>query len=189
MGSFGPREVILWRCAKAVITALFVYLPIHPYQANAQSLELMELRTAPVFAAAAREPTRSPFIGTWSYRSFHNNPDLSVPFNQLRFGTGALELAQPSFDTLTGSLGGTGWNLNPKGWVTYGTPTTIRFQGKGRIGGEEWVYDYMDFLSPNWPNGDGQRPAIVGTIVRTAAHSNGQAKAGYVASWIAVRQD
>ena len=177
------------RYAKVALAAFFVYFALAPLQANAQGFEPTELRSALVSATAAAEPTVSPFIGKWSYRSFHNNPDLSVSFNDLRFGAGTLELAQPSFDTLTGSLGGPDWNLNLQGWVSYGTPPTIRFQGKGEIGGEEWVYDYMGFLSPHWPNGDGQRPAIVGTIVRTVPHSNGQAKAGYVASWIAVRQD
>ena len=110
-----------------------------------------------------------------------------LPARARRAGT--LELAQPSFDTLTGSLGGPDWNLNLQGWVSYGTPLTIRFQGKGDIGGETWVYDYYGFLAPAWPNGEAQRPAIVGTIVRTVPHNNGQAKAGYVASWIAVRQD
>jgi len=34
----------------------------------------------------------SPFVGSWSYRSFQNNPDLAVPFNALRFGAGTLAL-------------------------------------------------------------------------------------------------
>ena len=62
------------------------------------------------------------------------------------------------------------------------------FQGSGEIGGELWIYDYHGFLAPSWPNGIDERPAIIGTIVRTIPHSNGQAKAGYVASWIAVKQ-
>lgn len=55
--------------------------------------------------------------------------------------------------------------------------------------GEEWVYDYLGYLVPVWPNGVDQRPAIVGSIVRTKPHSMGNAPAGYVAQWIAVKQD
>ena len=177
------------RYIKVGLAVLFASLALQPLPANTQGLEPLKLRSALVSEATAPGQMMSPFVGTWSYRSFHNDPDLSVPFNDLKFGAGTLELAQPSFDTLTGSLGGSGWNLDLQGWVSYGTPPTIRFQGKGKIGGEEWVYDYMGFLSPHWPNGDGQWPAIVGTIVRTVPHSNGQAKAGYVASWIAVQHD
>jgi hypothetical protein len=38
----------------------------------------------------------SPFAGSWSYRSFRNDPDLSKDFNDLRFGAGKLELTDQS---------------------------------------------------------------------------------------------
>ena len=129
----------------------------------------------------------SPFVGSWSYRSFHNFPDLNVEFNDLRFGAGTLVIEEPALGALTGTLGGAQWSLALTGRLTYGNPFTVRFQGAGDIGGEAWVYDYHGFLAPAWPNGIDQRPAIVGTIVRTIPH--GQAEAGYVVSWIAVRQD
>jgi len=131
----------------------------------------------------------APFSGSWTYRSFHNNPDLSSDFNNLRFGAGNLVITETTPGIISGSLGGTGWSLSLKGYATYGNPFSIRFQGQGDIGGETWVYDYHGFLSPHWPNGIDQRPAIVGTIVRTVPHSEGRSPAGYVASWIAVRQD
>ncbi len=130
----------------------------------------------------------NPIVGTWSYRSFLNNPDLSVEFNDLRFGAGTLVLEEPEFGRISGSLGGSGWSLSLQGWSSLGNPFTIRFQGSGDIGGERWVYDYLGFYAPMWPNGVEQRPAIVGTIVRTVPHSQGQAPAGFVASWYAVRQ-
>jgi hypothetical protein len=43
-------------------------------------------------------------------------------------------------------------------------------------------------LIPIWPNGVDQRPAIVGSVIRMVPHSNGQARAGYIASFIAVMQ-
>ena len=129
------------------------------------------------------------FAGKWTYRSFHNNPELDAEFNALEFGRAILDVQPEDPLGVAGSIGGSGWSLAIKGRVDFGSPPSIRFQGKGDIGGETWVYDYYGFLAPAWPNGDGQRPAIVGTIVRTVPHSNGQAEAGYVASWIAVRQD
>jgi hypothetical protein len=132
--------------------------------------------------------TISPFTGKWSYRSFLNNPDLSVEFNELRFGAGNLVLEEPQFGEVVGTLGGDGWSLDLKGWSSYGSPFEIRFQGSGIISEELWVYDYHGFLAPKWPNGNNQTAAILGTIVRTVPHSNGQAEAGYVASWIAVKR-
>jgi len=128
------------------------------------------------------------FVGIWSYRSFLNDPDLAAKFNELRFGAGRLTIEERSFGHMKGTLGGSGWSLGLRGWITYGDPSTIRFQGKGDIAGETWIYDYKGYLAPIWPNGVDQRPAILGGIVRTAPHSAGQATAGDVASWVAVRQ-
>jgi hypothetical protein len=130
----------------------------------------------------------SPFTGSWSYRSFRNDPDLSTEFNDLRFGAGTLTLATPEFGRLQGSLGGEGWSLDLTGGCSYGNPFALRFQGSGEIGGELWVYDYVGYLVPVWPDGVDQRPAITGSVVRTIPHSGGQATAGYVASFIAVKQ-
>lgn len=129
----------------------------------------------------------NPFTGSWTYRSFRNDPDLSQEFNALRFGAGTLELTAPEFGRLSGSLGGEGWYLDLAGGYTYGNPFALRFQGSGQIGGEPWVYDYVGYLAPIWPHGIDQRPAIAGSVIRTIAHSGGQAEAGYVASFIAVK--
>ena len=128
------------------------------------------------------------FVGTWSYRSLINDPDLSTEFNDLRFGMGTLVLTEPESGKVGGTLGGTGWSLALTGTVTPGDPTKVRFQGTGNIGGELWVYDYSGFVVPDWPIGVDQVDAIVGTIVRTEPHTGGAAEAGYVASWYAVRQ-
>jgi hypothetical protein len=71
----------------------------------------------------------------------------------------------------------------------------VRFQGKGLVNGEEWIYDYLGWLVPAWPNSTDrlQRPAIVGSVVRTVPHSGSApgsvSPAGVVASFYAVRQD
>jgi len=127
------------------------------------------------------------FSGVWSYRSLINNPELSLPFDDLRFGAGTLNLTEPESGKIGGSLGGTGWSLSLVGTATDGAPPTLRWQGRGMIGGEEWVYDYLGYLVPDWPYGVAQIDTIVGTIIRTAPHSNGQAPAGYTATFFAVR--
>lgn len=110
----------------------------------AQSKEADE---SPLYRAkAVSDSSLSPFEGTWSYRSFRSNPDLSVPFNDLRFGAGTLKFTHPKSDVVAGTLGGDGWELKLKGGTTYGNPATIRFQGKGVIGDEEWVYDYVVYI-------------------------------------------
>ena len=131
---------------------------------------------------------KSAFTGIWSYRSLLNNPDLTVEFSDLRFGLADLVLKEPAPGTVTGTIGGDGWSLVLNGWQANGSPNTVRFQGVGDIGGEKWIYDYLGYLSPHWLNGVDQVPAIVGTIVRSAPHSAGEARAGLVASWYAVKR-
>ena len=127
------------------------------------------------------------FPGVWTYRSLINDPDLSVAFDSLRFGAGTLTLTEPESGKIGGSLGGPGWSLSLDGTATGDTPSTLRWQGRGMIGGEEWVYDYLGYLVPDWPNGIAQIDTIVGSIIRTVPHSNGQAPAGYTATFFAVR--
>jgi len=144
--------------------------------------------------AESADPSTNPIVGSWTYRSFINNPDPNVSFDKLQFAVAQLTIDAADFGTLSGRLSFGADFLKLTGTITYGNPFTLRFQGVGATpgtieNGHPWIYDYLGFLAPAWPNGVDQRPAIVGTIVRTVPHSNGQAKAGYVASWIAVRTD
>ncbi len=139
-------------------------------------------------AAGGAVGSSAAIVGKWTYRSFVSDPDLNTQPNDLLFGSGTMELSVTAADNLSGTLGGPGWQLNLAGKVMAGTPVSIRFTGSGTIGGEPWVYDYLGYAVPAWPNGVDQRPAIVGTIVRTIAHSGGKAPAGVVAQWIAVKK-
>lgn len=127
------------------------------------------------------------FSGSWAYRSLVNNPEISLPFNDLAFGAGLLELSEPSPGKIAGQLGGAGWSLVLDGSASSGTPPLLQWQGRGVLGGEEWVYDYLGYLVPMWPHGVNQIQTIVGTIIRTEAHSGGQAQAGFTATFYAVR--
>jgi hypothetical protein len=138
------------------------------------------------------QPDIGILVGKWTYRSFLNDPDLSTQFNDLEFGLGTIEVVPAPMNEFHGTIGGPGWQLQLKGSTTYGNPFTVRFQGKGVVGGEEWIYDYIGYVIRPWPNGVDQRMAMVGSIVRTIPHSSGNggtAPAGVVCSWIAVRQD
>ena|SRR5579862_4576153 len=136
----------------------------------------------------------NPFVGSWTYRSLINNPAVSTDFNQLEFGRGTIIIKEAPEEKLEGTIGGDDWSLALRGSRSYGAPSQVRFQGKGVVGGEEWIYDYIGWLVPVWPNSTDalDRPAIVGSVIRTIPHSSGNggiAPAGVVASFYAVRVD
>jgi hypothetical protein len=140
-----------------------------------------------------QQPNIGDLTGNWTYRSLLNDPDLSTSFNDLEFGLGTIQIVPAPMGVFAGRIYGPGWELRLNGAIGYGNPWNVRFQGKGVVGGEEWIYDYLGFVVPPWPNGVDQRPAMVGSIVRTIPHSTGSgqatAPAGVVCSWYAVRQD
>lgn len=138
-------------------------------------------------------PNIGSLVGSWTYRSFLNDPNLGTAFNDLQFGLGTIRIDRAPEGVLAGLIYGPGWSLTLNGSINGGYPGVVRFQGRGVVSGEEWIYDYLGFVVPPWPNGNEQRPAMVGSIVRTLPHSGGAPKtvapAGVVCSWIAVRQD
>jgi hypothetical protein len=135
--------------------------------------------------------SENPFEGSWTYRSFLNDPDVNKNFDDLEFGRGTIIIEQAPMEALNGRIGGPGWSLVLKGARAYGNPMHARFQGVGVVNGEKWIYDYEGYLVPDWPNGVDQIPAIVGSVIRTIPHSGGQPNtvnpAGVVASFYAVR--
>jgi hypothetical protein len=129
------------------------------------------------------------FAGDWTYRSFINNPTANLQFNALRFGEARLVIDEFTPGDFAGRLEfGPSNQMLLSGSSSFGQPFSVRFQGVGSGPDVEgWVYDYLGFLVPRWPNGVNQRPAIVGTVVRTEPHDGNPA--GAVASWIAVKLD
>ena len=135
----------------------------------------------------------NPFVGSWTYRSLLNNPDLTKSFNDLEFGRATISIQETDSQLLKGTIGGEDWSLVLYGSRAYGSPMQTRFQGKGLVNGEEWIYDYIAWLVPIWPNSNTtlQRTAMVGSVVRSVPHSSsggGVAPAGVVASFYAVQQ-
>jgi hypothetical protein len=111
--------------------------------------------------------------------------------NELLFGEGDLVVEESPVGAFAGHLIlGTDYKLYLVGSISYGLPFIVRFQGVGTDDSKAagWVYDYLGFVVPSWPNGVNQRPAIVGSNIRTVPHNGGAAPAGLVAFWIAVKQ-
>jgi hypothetical protein len=143
---------------------------------------------------------KNTLYGAWTYRSFFNRTEPVAGLNDVLLAEAVMvfeasldgeihgELVFPSDPprardarlTLTGSF------------VPGATPSA-RFQGVGvpKTDAEGWVYDYVGFLVPKWPNGQGQTTALVGSVVRTVAHAGhgGIRKAGEVYSFVAVRRE
>jgi hypothetical protein len=129
------------------------------------------------------------FIGVWRYRSFRNVTNVAQKLDDILFWEAELSLNDKGDGHVEGVIGDASDKLNVRGSSTFGFPNYIRFEANGIPGTstEGWKYNYAGFLAPDWPDGVDQQDAIVGTVIRSVAHSNGKAKAGYVASFVAVR--
>ncbi len=134
-------------------------------------------------------------LGKWTYRSFHNNPALVTSDAQtalgLFFAEAVLSCAEATDTTIKGAVDWEGGGLDLAGTVIQPSGIsllTVHMIGSGRpgTGTDGWEYDYHGNLAYQWPNGIGQVPAIVGSVIRAKPH--GTAPAGYVASFVAVKQ-
>lgn len=126
----------------------------------------------------------------WRYRSFRNRAEHIEDINDLLFGEAELELMVAANGNIDGYLRfGSLGRLKIAGRAEIeGRTTVLRFQGVGKeegLGTSGWVYDYVGWLVPDWEGGVNQKPALVGSVIRTVDH--GQAKAGAVGSFIAVQ--
>jgi hypothetical protein len=109
----------------------------------------------------------------------------------LVFGEGVMTFDTPTGNALTGNLDmGGGYVLDLKGTTQTSASGDIAIDlvGTGRPGTmtDNWEYDYKATTTPRWPNGVGQVPALVGTVIRAKPH-DGQ-PAGVVVSFIAIKQ-
>jgi hypothetical protein len=136
-------------------------------------------------------PIENPFVGTWLYRSLLNDTNFNTPFNDLEFAVANLVITDNA-GILGGTIGaGSGadaWSLNLRGSFGFGSPMQVRFQGVGASDDVPWVYDYIGWLCPPWPNSTNTQdpPVITGSIVRTIAHGAGS-PAGDTATFYAVK--
>jgi hypothetical protein len=125
--------------------------------------------------------------GNWIYRSTKNEPTIVDDFNKVKFGEGKLELNEYAPGLISGTFDfGEDVKLIVIGYIE-GNHIRLRSVGIKGTPTEGWIYEHMGSLAPEWPNGDEQRPAIVGSVIRSASH-NGQ-PAGFVGSFVAVSVD
>lgn len=134
--------------------------------------------------------------GKWTYRSFVNNVALVGDDPQkalsLIFGEGELRFSSSdnrSVKAVPDFGGGSAMDLS--GTVIAGIgigPQVLQIAGTGREGTPtaKWVYQYLGYAVPDWPEGTDQVPAIVGTGIRTIPHGTGPA--GVVASFVALKR-
>ena len=135
--------------------------------------------------------------GKWTYRSYRNDPSLidgdAKKALQSIFGEGVFTFEVLQNNTIKGvfDMGG-GYMLDIKGVIQpeipNSAPLTLSINGYGRAGTptDGWEYNYHGFLAYQWPNGIDQVPSLVGSVIRAKPH--GTAKAGYVASFTAIKQ-
>lgn len=133
--------------------------------------------------------------GTWTYRSFLNDPELvkgdAEKALALIFGEGTFALSQDSRGAVTGKFDmGGGYVLNITGQLeAAGTSgeRLVNMVGKGVVGTPTagWEYDYQAYPAPMWPSATAQVRTLVGTTLRAVPH-NGQ-PAGATASIILIQ--
>jgi hypothetical protein len=137
----------------------------------------------------------SDLAGTWTYRSFRNDPTpvdgdpdkaLALFFAEAEFRFEAV-----SDTAFKGVIDWGSGGLDLSGTIKPGgadTPVAFAITGLGRPGSdtEGWQYDYNGCLAYRWPNGIDPVPALVGSLIRAKPH--GSAPAGYTASFIAVKR-
>ncbi|AEU36701.1 hypothetical protein [Granulicella mallensis] len=136
----------------------------------------------------------NPFAGTWTYRSFLNDPGLvgddKDKLEALLFAEGVWTVEDTAVPQFKGVLSfGPGEAMDLTGMITVepGRPAHVHINGKGRPGTdtEHYFYDYDGSLTEHWPNGVKQVPAITGSTIRVKPHDG--KPAGVVASIIVVK--
>ncbi|UZK70913.1 hypothetical protein OKW76_07810 [Sphingomonas sp. S1-29] len=132
--------------------------------------------------------------GKWTYRSFINDSaligDAAAAALALIFGEGIFDFEAESAGRFVGGLGmGQGYALALDGMVVARDPFAFSIVGSGIVGTptQGWRYDYHGVSGYAWPDGVGQVPSLLGTVIRVVAHGV-HAPAGVTASFIAVRQ-
>jgi hypothetical protein len=120
----------------------------------------------------SQTPNIGSLTGTWTYRSFNNDPNLSTPFERYVFGSGYLIIRDAPMSVLQGKIGEAGTARSALSSTLWATTRLGRQLGQGlRVVGAELRSQHI-------------------TIVRTIPHSGANMRtvnpAGVTACWIAV---
>jgi hypothetical protein len=137
----------------------------------------------------------SDLIGSWTYRSFRNDPTPvdGDPQKALRlfFAEAEFRFQATSETAFEGVIDWGSGGLDLTGTIKSGnvdTPVAFAIVGLGRPGTQTdgWQYDYNGCIAYKWPAGINQVPSLVGSLIRVRPHNG--APAGYTASFIAVKK-
>ncbi|OEJ62264.1 hypothetical protein BGM19_33845 [Streptomyces agglomeratus] len=137
--------------------------------------------------------------GTYTYRSFHNRPEIVDDFNKLWFAQAELRLAVDSAGAISGELvfpaepGTEPQSMYITGKVSNSSPVTFTLTGKGQPDTSiaDYHYEYDGIVLRHWETGVNQRMTLAGTVLRAKDHGSGTAvaPAGKTASFLAVKRD
>lgn len=134
--------------------------------------------------------------GYYTYRSFLNRPDPADDLNELRFEEGELYLWVAPDGSIQGTLGFPADPVAPQktfmdlsGRVTQWSLPDLELHGVGRpeTPTQGFDYEYRASLAPSFPDADGQRLALVGTVLRAKPHDSAPSRV--TASIVAVKRD
>lgn len=134
-----------------------------------------------------QNPNIGNLVGTWTYRSLYNDPDVSTDFRKLELTRAHISVDEAPMGVFKGRIYGKDWSLDLNGTINDGTPSSVVFQAKGCTKDAEWIYDFVGYVVPPWPNGVDQRPAIVGSVTRILGPAS--EAINIVCSFYAVRTD
>jgi hypothetical protein len=134
--------------------------------------------------------------GTWTYRSF--NPAFvrgneTPQEDALIFADDIVLTLRTAADPLglEGTIEWEGGGLKLDGThVVWGPYVGFDIVGTGRPGTatDGWEYRYHGITTPWRPNVTNERPTLVGSVIRVKDHNGVSSPAGYVASFIAMKQ-
>ncbi len=150
---------------------------------------------------------RPSLTGSYSYRSFDNNPDPEAA--DLSFFVANLELQQSESGELSGTLVGFAPNdeYEITGSVDYGDDQDGGSSYQGDSSGEWWdrrlifradvrgstpenegkLYQWVGYFPGMWPEGINQIPTLVGSVLR-AKRPDDPSLEGYVRAFTAVKK-
>lgn len=142
---------------------------------------------------------QSPFVGSWSYRSITNDPDIAKELDDIQMQKIILTLEEPEFGRLGGTMGPEdgSYSLELRGEYYYGEPFSFRLRSFGSAGPNVWIHDNIGYLVPSWyrytlDGSVNQKPVIVGSVMRVHEHltpTGGKARAGLVGTFYAIKRD
>lgn len=135
---------------------------------------------------SASERDLSSLLGTWTYRSFHNDPNPNLSSQSLVSGVWTLKIDGFTGDSFSGTMSSGGVTMDVSGSAKSDDPVKVEFTASTTVTGEVWGYDGAGYIVPEWDSANNQPLSMVGSIV--GASKSARKDRGYVSHWIAIKQ-